>query len=316
MYSILGVEETATLEEIKTAYHLKALKCHPDKSHGSDEAFKKITDAYKILSNKTKKENYDNLLKKTTQQPSQYNSQGTDLTATLQVKTIDMIRGTKKTIITKREATCESCSGTGSAIKKTQKCHFCNGTGLQGLALAMGMKKKCKYCNGNKVTPLGDKCHKCKGSTLVTEAMRHEIKLNPLTYVITIPGMGNAPIGKGKAGDLIIELDVEQDKTYKINGLNITCNISISPAQAILGDLIPLTVFDKTIDLYIPSGTKQGQVLEQEHCGINYGKDIGLFRAIIDIAIPNIISQEEKDLYKELLFIEKRSPSCPTILSL
>jgi molecular chaperone DnaJ len=315
MYSILGVEETATIEEIKTAYHLQALKCHPDKNkYSSDEAFKKLTEAYKILSNATKKENYDNLLKKTAK-PEQYNSRGSDLKTSMQVKIIDMIRGTKKTIITKREAFCDSCSGTGSAIKKTQKCRFCNGTGLQGLALAMGMKKRCKYCNGNKVSPLGDKCPKCKGTALIPEAMKHEIKLSPLIYEITIPGMGNSPVGKGKAGDLIVELNVEQDKFYKVNGLNITCKVSISPAQAILGDIISLNVFDKVINLCIPSGAKQGQIIEQENCGINYENKTGLFRAVINITIPDILSQKEEDLYKELLSIEKRNPSCPTILN-
>lgn len=61
-YSILGIEKTATTEEIKKAYRNLALKYHPDRNPGDAEAeekFKKINDAYSVLGDEQKKAMYD-----------------------------------------------------------------------------------------------------------------------------------------------------------------------------------------------------------------------------------------------------------------
>ena len=62
-YSILGVAETASKDEIKKAYRKLSLQWHPDRNRGSVEAnskFQKISEAYETLSNDAKKEEYDN----------------------------------------------------------------------------------------------------------------------------------------------------------------------------------------------------------------------------------------------------------------
>lgn len=61
-YEILGVEKTATLDEIKKAYRTLAFKYHPDRNPGDKEAeekFKQISAAYDVLSDETKRRNYD-----------------------------------------------------------------------------------------------------------------------------------------------------------------------------------------------------------------------------------------------------------------
>ena len=59
LYQILGVSRTATQEEIKKAYRKLAHKHHPDKKGGDEEAFKKVSGAYEVLSDTQKRAQYD-----------------------------------------------------------------------------------------------------------------------------------------------------------------------------------------------------------------------------------------------------------------
>jgi len=62
-YKILGLNENATNEEIKQAFHNLAFKCHPDRPGGDEKRFKEINEAYQTLSNPNKKQRYDNMRK-------------------------------------------------------------------------------------------------------------------------------------------------------------------------------------------------------------------------------------------------------------
>lgn len=59
-YNTLGVTNTATPDEIKKAYKKLAMKYHPDRNSGDDTQFKKIQEAYEVLSNPEKRKQYDN----------------------------------------------------------------------------------------------------------------------------------------------------------------------------------------------------------------------------------------------------------------
>lgn len=59
LYEILGIDPTASKEDVKKAYHKKAQETHPDKEGGSQEAFLEVSRAYKILSDEEKRNTYD-----------------------------------------------------------------------------------------------------------------------------------------------------------------------------------------------------------------------------------------------------------------
>ncbi|MEI6296454.1 MAG: molecular chaperone DnaJ [bacterium] len=58
-YKILGVEKNATKDEVKKAFHKLAHKHHPDKKGGDEKKFKEINEAYQVLSDDSKRSQYD-----------------------------------------------------------------------------------------------------------------------------------------------------------------------------------------------------------------------------------------------------------------
>src|SRR5690349_10390247 len=58
-YDVLGVEKSASADEIKKAFRKQAIEHHPDKASGNEEKFKEINEAYEVLSNPDKRKRYD-----------------------------------------------------------------------------------------------------------------------------------------------------------------------------------------------------------------------------------------------------------------
>lgn len=310
-YDLLDLSINASDVEITRAYRKLALKHHPDKNpNKSSEVFLKIKEAYEVLKNYKKRQKYDASLGSV----DSVILKGTDLKVIINTKIEEMILGVTKTIAVKRKGLCSICHGTGSVKKIRRRCTHCNGTGLQGLSLILGEKKKCNHCLGIGSFPDGDHCKNCKGTCITPEILHYDLIMNPLMYNTVIPKFGNYCEGGGRPGDLIVEIDIEKNPVYTVNRLDVTRMLKISPAQAIIGDTINMSVFGKTIDLKIPSGTTHGRVFIIPNGGISYKKNTGAFSAIVSIEIPEIITDKEKELYQQILTLEKDS-KCPTILN-
>ncbi len=303
-YDILGVPEDATEDQLKKAYRKRAVEFHPDKNPGDEIAagkFRSATEAYEILKDPSKRAKYD---KKPRSKKRKFSRKGADLKIVIKALREDLIYQKKKVVIIKRKGLCPHCKGTASAVKRIKECNFCGGTGLQGLALAMGHRRKCINCDGAGGIPEGDPCPKCYGAGVLPEKIHREIQLNPFSEFFTLEGLGNCCFC-GDPGDLIIQLNITEDPVYRVKGLNITRKIQLSPAQAILGDKIKMDVFGKRATINIPSGVQNNEVLDMERSGIIYKDRVGIFRAEIEVKIPKIITEKNKTLYQEILKNEK-----------
>jgi len=310
-YEIFSLPDDATEDEIKVVYHKLAIKYHPDKNPGdkiAEEKFRAITNIYETLRNPEKRKKYDSQFIK-----QRISKRGANLSISLNVTIFELIERKVKCIAIERRGLCKECAGTGATNRILKKCIYCDGTGLQGFSLVLGAKKKCTYCKGVGKIPDGEECAECNGTALMPERVQYTLTLNPFLEIVRIPKLGNCYMG-GTPGDLIINLIIAKNHLYKVSGLNVTRIIEISPAQAIIGDLIKLKVFKKNIQLKIPSGTQDGQRIRLIDKGITYKCDTGNFDAIIHIKIPLIISEKEKRIYQELLNLEKEVP-CLTIMS-
>jgi molecular chaperone DnaJ len=304
-YEALGISIDATPREIQRAYRLSAMKYHPDKNKdpGAEQKFRDIKKAYEAL----KRE------KKTGPAPVK-DFYSLDLRVSIKVKMQDLASCEKKSLKIKRKNACTVCEGTGSISRKTKKCVYCDGTGLEGYSLVLGKKRTCKYCQGSRVLPAGDLCEKCRGSGIVIETLSYQIQLSPFSESYVLPDMGNFDKNVKKRGNLIIDVIVEPDPRFKVKGLNVYSTIVISPALAVLGGNYITNVFGKAVTIKIPSGTQPGRVIDINEGGVWYAHCRGFFRATVNVEIPAVITEKESELYHALLEFE-RNNSCPTILN-
>jgi len=316
-YDILGVSRNASEEVIKKAYRKKAIKFHPDKKQGNkvaEEMFREATEAYEVLKDTLKRKIYDSRFSWSKPKIKKPKRRGSDLRTVIKVSRSDLIRCVERMLVIERKGKCQPCDGTGSMERKTKKCTYCHGTGLQGFSLALGERKKCRHCKGVGEVYKGMRCLTCMGKALAPEVIRKRIAFNPLmSGPIILPNLGNYCFA-GSAGNLIIDLNVTEEPNYKVRGLDVAGILKISPAQAALGDEVNLTVFGKELTIKIPGGINHGEVVEKNNGGITYKGKTGRFKAVASINIPLILTEEEKKLYQELLKIEKDTPWPKTVI--
>mgnify|MGYP001185608910 CR=1 FL=1 len=190
LYDSLGVSPSATESELKKAYRKMALKFHPDKNkeQGAEEKFKEVSTAWEILSDKEKRNTYDNFgldAVKGQQQmsggpgmnpfnifesmfgsgygggPGMFGARRESFRRTpdriekLEVNLEDVYNSKNLSILFQKKKVCRECYGTGAVDKKyITTCDHCNGTGkiIKIIQLGPGMisqsQKECHYCDG------------------------------------------------------------------------------------------------------------------------------------------------------------------------
>ncbi len=167
-YEILGVSRSASDDEIKKAYRKLAHKYHPDKEGGDEEMFKKINTAYQVLSDKKKREQYDQFGSNFEQAgnagfggftqnaggwefhfggggfedifsdvfrstgfgtDSQDRKMGSDISADVTISFEEMVKGVSKEVKLYKNVTCQACQGTGAEGQEMEDCSECGGKG-------------------------------------------------------------------------------------------------------------------------------------------------------------------------------------------
>ncbi len=165
-YEVLGVDRNASADEIKRAYRKLAMKYHPDKNQGDQEAenkFKEINEAYEVLSSPEKKQRYDqfghagvngnggggfeggfggfggfddifgdifDMFGGGASRRRNGPQKGSDIKYETTITFEEAAFGTEKTVEFHRYDNCETCHGTGAKAGSNKKtCSHCKGTG-------------------------------------------------------------------------------------------------------------------------------------------------------------------------------------------
>ena len=161
--------------------------------------------------------------------------------------------------------------------------------------------EKCTYC-----TKGGGFCPQCGGTGIISEQKGVNVKLPIGAHdgqKIRLKGEGKAD-SRGNKGDLYLKINIK-DSEYIVDGVNLTKEIEVTPAQAILGAKKDIQTLHGNISIKIPAGTSSG-TLRLKSLGLPK-KDGGYgdLNAKIKIVLPKKLSDKEIDLYKKLAELEK-----------
>ncbi|MBI1859058.1 MAG: DnaJ domain-containing protein [Candidatus Melainabacteria bacterium] len=303
-YNILGVSRSSTEQEIKAAYRKLARKYHPDTNRGdktAEEKFKEISEAYEVLRDAEKRRRYDAL--------------GSGFRGGTEFKpppgfdfNFDFSKGFTQT----------SYDSTFSDFFEMLFGDFKQSPFEHSFKdSATYSKRKIRGSDHSIDLPLAIE-EAFKGTTRKIdisvpgrESKRLEVKIPPSVRdgsKIRMSGQGLEGKNGGEPGDLYLVVRMKQHPFYKITGDDVNSEISITPAEAVLGSEIEIPTLDGPVKLVIPKGTQSDKVLRLRGKGMKMQKENsrGDHFIKIKISIPQSISDEEKKLYKDLLSLQKK----------
>jgi molecular chaperone DnaJ len=234
-YEILGVQENATQEEIKKAYRKLAMEHHPDKG-GSEEMFKKISEAYENLGSEDKRREYDNSRNNPFGMFADLFGQNMrrrsapDLVVDVSIGAVESYRSMDKTITYKRKHPCKTCNASGG---DRETCSHCKGSGVITKPFTNGfmtqiIQQACHVCSGRgfKYKTI---CHTCNGQTTTASMENVNIKLphgadNGQFY--RMQGMGD--YSNGMYGNVIFKINVIPENNFEKSGNDLIYNAYLS----------------------------------------------------------------------------------------
>jgi curved DNA-binding protein len=294
-YKILGVKRKASDENIKKAYRKLAMKYHPDHAKGdknAEEKFKKISEAYAVLSDKEKRQQYDTFGSTGFQQ--RYSQE-------------DIFKGFDFGDILRE-------FGFGGGDR------FSRGPG--GMRFSFGgdspygsraRQQQAPQKGADLVYELPLTLPEVATGTTKTISFQHQERSEKLTVKIPkgmisgkklrIGGKGEpSPFG-GPAGDLYIKAKVLGDPVYDVHGHDLYTKREIKLSEAILGTSISVpTITGKELSLKIPPGTTHKTKMRLADHGLPHMnvKGQGDLYVYIHVNMPKQLSKNQKKLVKQL----------------
>ena len=341
-YDVLSVDKGASADQIKSAYRKQAVKYHPDKNKGdkaAEEKFKEASEAYHVLSNSERKQNYDNFGHAAFEnggggrggfgnfdfsnhfsdifedffgegfgggerKPRRSNNRGSDLRYDLSISLEEAYTGKKQDIKFSTSDKCDTCSGSGSKPgHDAGSCSMCGGYGQvrsnQGF---FTVQQTCSQCSGSGEM-ITNPCRSCGGQGKKQVSKR---------LSVTIPkGVGDGTrirlAGKGEAGsrgasngDLYLFINVYSHDLFKRSDENLFFECPISIADAALGTSIEIPTIDGgKAKIKIPSGTQSGKQFRLKGKGMPYMRGSGTGDLYVQVNTEVPVSLNKEQ--KELL---------------
>ncbi len=316
-YSLLGVNQDASEREIKQAYRKLARKYHPDVNPGDKSAearFKQINEAYEVLSDKEKRQKYDqfgdqfaqagrqqtpfwdfgraggtqrfhfeeadlgslfdDLFRSGTRSRRVRPRRGQDVDYPVEVTLEEAYHGTKRTITLRSERPCTGCQGTGR---------------IQNMP-----------------------CSVCRGSGVISAVKRLEVKIPPGVKEgsrVRIVGKGKQSYAGEASGDLYLVVSVKTHRRFERRGDDLYEEVAVPLIIAVLGGEVQVPTLKGKLALKIPAETQNGRAFRLARQGMPHLGDsaYGDLLARVSVILPTKFSEEEKKLFERLSQLRSNS---------
>jgi molecular chaperone DnaJ len=230
---------------------------------------------------------------------------GEDIEFEIGVPFVDAARGTTLEIRLPRQTPCSECGGAGTRSGSQEiQCPDCMGAGRQDQRRGpMQVSVTCPRCGGSGRLR-GSPCDPCGGSG--RRGSEEKIKVRIPAGIedggrVRLAGKGNAGTLGGPAGDAYLRIRVEAHPTFRRDGRDLSCDVSIGIARAALGGTIEVPTLDGKASITVPPGTRSGQRfrLRGKGVGAGNGKPAGDLYAVISIVPPKKLDDRSQELLEE-----------------
>lgn len=281
-YKVLGVEPSATAEEIKRTYKKLARKYHPDVSDEPDaqQKFQEVGEAYEVLKNADKRAEYDEL-REYVQNPNQFRGGGGQSAESQFEDLLRSIFGDGGGFRTHAQQPGGGNRGFGAYGFDTRD--FNQRGRDTHYQLAVTLEEA--FRGGNRSLRLGDKTINVKIPAGVTAGKELRLK-----------GQGQPGFGEATAGDLYLEIHIEPHRQYDVDGDDVILVLPVAPWEAALGASVEVPTLGGKVNLKIPADTKSGGKLRLKGRGLGAGDQF----VIVKIENPPVISEKQREAYEAL----------------
>ncbi len=337
-YEILGVERSASDEDIKKTYRKLAMQYHPDRNPGdtqAEEMFKEAAEAYEVLSDREKREIYDRFgheglngigfrgfsgfediftsfgdifedifgFNTGRSRSRKMQRAGADLRYDLKISFSDAAFGTAKEIDVVKLERCHECRGTGAAPGTSpETCRRCQGRGQVTQSSGFfSISTTCPQCRGEGRI-ITKPCALCKGTgrSTITKTVHLKVPAGVETGSrLRLRGEGEEGEFGGPDGDLYVFIHVAPHDFFERRENDVYCRASISFVQAALGATIEVPTLNGSEKVKIPRGTQAGATFRLKGKGIPHLRGFGRGDQIIETVIKTPTNLSKKQ--EELL---------------
>ena len=348
-YGDLGVPREATQQDIKRAYHKQARKLHPDVNPGpeAEAQFKKVSQAYDVLSDPTKRAAYDRgqdpyaganqgfgqgfsftdimdaffggAAAGGGRGPRSRTQRGQDALVRLDIDLRTAVFGGQETVVIDTATRCAACSGSGSQPGTgTRTCPTCTGRGeiqsVQRSFLGQVMTTRpCPECRGYGEL-IEQPCVDCAGEGRVRA--RRDLSLKVPGGVdsgtrIQLSGEGEVGPGGGAPGDLYVEIAVRPHETFRRRGDDLHCSVQVPMTAAALGATLTVETFDGPTEVDLRPGSQPQDTITLPAQGVTHLRGTGRGDLIVhlDVRVPTKLDDSQRELLAR--FAEERGESRP-----